>query len=643
MMKRPDLIALTPDDLAALANRGLVKRAQKELEAGEPAAQWTETDDGTITAVWTDGTTCVLPGGKALQQARCDCAALDLCRHILRTVLAWQARQTSTADEAAPPPQPWNPARITDELIDSQVPKAMRDRARQLLSQGILAEVLCAVKPSARFHFPGHTVRFPVPDDLRYTQCSCSDPAPCAHAVLAVHAFRLLPANQSSGIVSEGPLDAPVTHEPLLAAADCVREALSSGLATLSSSWRDRLRRIAAESLPWPAQLLEELAEDYDRYTARDAAFSPEQMLSRAGELLLRADAILAGCAPVPQAFIRGLKADRDSDLGSARFIGLGASVVEARSSTAVHVFLQEADTGHVVTVTREFNEPPETVRKPFHQLAQTSSVKDASIASLAAGQLIAQGGRRTAAGRLIIGRARAVVNPQNFTWEQLKAPVLVEDFGEIMARLRLLPPACFRPRRTGSDFHVCPIQTVEAARFDAQTNSIIARLTDTAGAQAMLLHPWTQRGQPGAEALLAELQSGARPAYVAGHAHAHGQALVFHPTAVVFMDDKGARRAVLPWISSTRTVTTFEHPADVHATTRRPYAPAAECLADLLLQGADRLSQRSWPGWNRAHDELEATGHHRMAALLRRAQGGSSQALPALKWWRLGIEALSE
>jgi hypothetical protein len=642
-MKRPDLIALTPDDLAALANRGLVKRAQKELEAADLTAQWTETEDGTITAVWTDGTTCTLPGAKTLKEARCDCAALDLCRHILRTVIAWQARQTSTEDAAVPPPEPWNPARITDELIDSQVPKAMRDRARQLRSQGMLAEVLCAVKPSARFHFPGHTVRFLVPDDLRYVQCSCSDPAPCAHAVLAVHAFRLLPADQSAGIISEGPLDAAVPREPLLAATDCVREALSSGLATLSPSWRDRLRRIAAESLPWPAQILDELAEDFDRYASRDAGFSPEAMLTRAGELLLRSDAILAGCAPVPQAFIRGLKADRDNDLGSARFIGLGANVVEARTSTAVHVFLQEVDTGHVVTVTREFNEPPETARKPFHQLAQSASVKDASLASLAAGQLIAQGGRRTAAGRLIIGRARAVVNPQNFSWDQLKAPVLVEDFSEIMARLRLLPPACFRPRRTGSDFHVCPIQSVEAARFDSRTNAIIARLTDHAGAQAMLQHPWTQRGQIGAESLLAELQSGARPAFVAGQAHAHGQTLVFHPTAVVFTDDHGARRAIQPWISATRIANAFEHPVDAHASTRRPYASAAECLVDLLLQGADRLSQRGWPGWNRAHDELEATGHHRMAALLRSAQESSSKALPALKWWRLGIEALAE
>jgi hypothetical protein len=640
-MKRPDLIALTPDDLAALANRGLVKRAQKELEAGDLSAQWTETDDGTITAIWPDGVTCMLPGSKTLKEARCDCAALDLCRHLLRTVLAWQSRQTQSTVLV----EPWNPARITDDLIEAQVPKATRDRARLLWSQGVLAEVLCAVKPSARFHCPGHTVRFPVPDDLRYAQCSCSEPAPCTHAVLAVQAFRLLPVDQSSGVISEGPLDAPVTSAPLEAAADCIQQMLDEGLTTLSPAWRDRVRRIAAESLPWPAQILEELADDFDHYTARDAGFSPEAMLSRAGELLLRADAILSGCAPVPQAFIRGLKADRDSDLGSSRFIGLGANVIEGRASTAVHVFLQESDTGHVVTVMREFAEPPEAVRKPFHQLAQTSSVKDASLASLASGQLVTQGGKRTAAGRLVIGRARAVVNPQAFAWEQLKAPLLVEDFSEIMARLRLLPPACFRPRRAGSDFHVCPLQAIEAARFDASTNAITALIIDANGQRAKLVHPWTQRGQIGAESLLAELQSGARPVFIAGQVQASGQGLVIRPTSLILVSEGNIRRGIQPWISSARLSSAFVHPADAApgSTEPRPYATATELGIELLLQGAKRLAQRGWPGWERGIHELEERGYHRMGDQLRQSQIDTSKAISFVKLWRLGLESFAQ
>lgn len=639
-MNRPDLIALTPDDLAALANRGLVKRAQKECESGDLSAQWLEDDDGTIEARWSDGVTCILPGGKTLKEASCDCPAIELCRHVLRTVLAWQTQQTAS-DETLP--EVWNPARITDGMVEAQTNKATRDRAKLLWNQGILAELLCAVKPSARFHCPGHTVRFPVPDDLRYAQCSCSDPAPCAHAVMAVQAFRLLPPDRLSGIVTEGPLDAPVDRDPFDAATECVRELFSVGLSALSSAWRDRMQRIAALSLPWPAQILEEIARDFDLYASRDAGFSPENMLMRCGELLLRADAILAGCAPVPQAFIRGLKADRDSELGSSRFIGLGANVIEARHSTTVQVFLQEIDNGHTVSVERVFNEPADVQKKLYHQLAQTASVRDASLSSLAAGQLITQGGKRTASGRLVIGRSRAVVNPQNFTWEQLKAPLLVEDFSEIEARLRLLPPNCFRPRRAGSDFHVCPLQAIEAAHFDAGSNSITAHLIDSNGQRALLVHPWTHRGEIGADSLLAELQGDARPFFVAGQVHASAHGLIIHPTALVVAGDGNSRRVILPWIGNTRSHTSTVHSNVAPARTQRAYAPASELLTQLLLQGADRLSKRSWPEWSRIIRELEATGYHRMAEMLHNIQTQNAAPISALKWWRLGIEMLED
>jgi hypothetical protein len=202
------------------------------------------------------------------------------------------------------------------------------------------------------------------------------------HAVLAVRSFRLLAADASSGIVSAGPLDSPVPSDVLEAAAGCVRDLLADGLASLTTVWRDRVRRVAVDcltaALTWPAQILEELAEDFERYTARDAAFSPDQTVARAGELLVRLDAIRAGCAPLPQAFIRGLKGDRDSDLGAARLIGLGASVAESRRSTKLTVFLQSADTGHVMTVTQEHAENPDSAssRKPFHEIARSPSVK---------------------------------------------------------------------------------------------------------------------------------------------------------------------------------------------------------------------------------------------------------------------------
>ncbi|MFD7256670.1 hypothetical protein [Streptomyces sp. NPDC059874] len=88
-MSRTDLLALDFDTLAALANRGLVKRAAKELDAGAGAVPSVEAD-GTLVGVFPDGTRVSLPPGAGLDQGTCTCGAPGICRHRLGLVLAWQ-------------------------------------------------------------------------------------------------------------------------------------------------------------------------------------------------------------------------------------------------------------------------------------------------------------------------------------------------------------------------------------------------------------------------------------------------------------------------------------------------------------------------------------------------------------------------
>ncbi len=85
---RADLLALSPESIAALANLGLVKRAQKEIAAGQgPALE--EDDAGVVTGRFADGTVTRLVPGKPLREAPCSCGAairrgparnLRLCR-----------------------------------------------------------------------------------------------------------------------------------------------------------------------------------------------------------------------------------------------------------------------------------------------------------------------------------------------------------------------------------------------------------------------------------------------------------------------------------------------------------------------------------------------------------------------------------
>lgn len=193
-MPRADLLALSPDDLAALTNRGTVKRAQRELEAAEVSVVLTEADDGTVTAKSSDGVVCRLPGGAVVAAGRCSCPATELCRHIVRTVLAYQAWAKAETGSA---PSAWDPGTITDEALAGLFKPAVLTQARAQFQGGLLVELIRSAKPTARFHDLACTLRFQVPGDARYVHCDCASSPPCVHVPLAVWAFRRLSADRS--------------------------------------------------------------------------------------------------------------------------------------------------------------------------------------------------------------------------------------------------------------------------------------------------------------------------------------------------------------------------------------------------------------------------------------------------------------
>jgi hypothetical protein len=120
---RADLLALTPEALARLANVGLVKRAQKEVLAGVVTALTVE-PDGTVLAVSKDGATTRLPANAPLGAAPCTCGAIAVCRHRLAAVLAYQQEHGA----AAVPPAPWDPGAFTDAEIAATCGAGGRDR-----------------------------------------------------------------------------------------------------------------------------------------------------------------------------------------------------------------------------------------------------------------------------------------------------------------------------------------------------------------------------------------------------------------------------------------------------------------------------------------------------------------------------------
>jgi hypothetical protein len=408
-MPRPDLLALTLDDLVVLSNRGLVKRASKELETGELSFELIEDDAGTVTLQWSDDIQCVLPGNSTVSNSQCSCSATTICRHLIRSVLAYQqaaTAQVETQESAvdsshlpiSPSPHPpissslpWNPGNITDEELAKHYKKAALSRIKQSFESGHVIELIRTDKPTAHFHTLSFTLRFLVPGDIRYTHCDCAESAPCSHVPLAVWAFRLLKDEQLGGVISSNtsPLPIPI---PLLDEIERALEELAElGIANSSQAAIARFRRLEArcrkDNLVWLAEIIAELLQEHDRYVSHDARFSPTRVVELVGELCIRCDAIRNDTGAVPQLFIRGSSANQLTEMGAARLVGLGCGVRVNQRSVTLSAYLQDTDSGTVVAICRDFIDPTDDANsspKAFWQLAQTPVMKGISLASLA-------------------------------------------------------------------------------------------------------------------------------------------------------------------------------------------------------------------------------------------------------------------
>lgn len=142
------------DALVALANAGLLRRAAKDVEAGK--VEWLEqsADAGVIGA---DGQRVSLDA-KGLPQARCDCPAPGMCKHILGAVL-WLRGQGEAAgpesDSAAPAvaaPAPEEEILAFD--LNALFKAVGRAGVRQAFTPALLAPTIASQPNGLAFEWP---------------------------------------------------------------------------------------------------------------------------------------------------------------------------------------------------------------------------------------------------------------------------------------------------------------------------------------------------------------------------------------------------------------------------------------------------------------------------------------------------------
>ncbi|MFC1409732.1 hypothetical protein ACEZCY_26170 [Streptacidiphilus sp. N1-12] len=631
---RNDLLALDPDTLAAMANRGLVKRAAKELDAGG-GPELDCDPDGTVRGSFPDGARTVLPPGAGLTSAACDCGAPGVCRHRIGLVLAYQraaaraaahpvADRSADAPSEPPPVLDWSPGGFTDEALTLAVGTRAVANARRTHDRGYTARLHrpSAGQPAAWVELPSCTVRFPVPGELGHVITDAATELRGEVTALAVWAFR---AADGTGAVQVDVGGRAATAPPtgaLDAATALVDELLLEGAAHAGPVLVGTLRRVrddlAAAALHWPAGALGDAADQLEAYAARSARYRATAYADALGELHARHRAAArpggAAASQVLASQVLGSRESGTTALRRVRLTALGCRVGGSAREPVAEVFL--AHGGIVLVLRRSWAsaaaEPPQAGQLASRRLLGTT------LGALAVSNLVSESVTRSASRALVVGRSRVAatsVTPLGAAWSELPPPVLVRDLAAYARGLDGLPPRLLRPRVEAENLHVVEVAETGPIGYDPAQQRLEARITDPAG------HPATVSATynplcPGSLDALAEALGTGGVRYLSGSLTRSGGGIMIAPVAVGTADGG----VVVPDLAPSGAGT--ELPTGDRGPLGDPVSAALDsalhALADAAHQGLRRLRPTTLTALDDAANALARIGLTDSAALLR-------------------------
>ena len=483
---RQDFLQLTPESLAALANWGLVKRAQRELSASRPELSLQE---GTLRAVFADGVVCTFPAGRPAGEGVCSCATIGWCRHRVGALLAY-AEAAEGAAEAD--------FRVDLAEVQRQLGKRLWSKALAAKARGMVVEVF---GPPWQVRLPGCTVRFLVGGEAGYCRCDCELEGPCEHQALAAWAIQER-QGQAGPLVwaSAAPVSSFVHSQAWLG------ELIQAGCAQSEALWRVWGQRVSAEMAgqSWLRVLLEELRELGLAYQSASTTYTRERwlfcMLSLALRLRDRSSHLLGG----EVAWEQELEHSRLSCLG-CRVRGTGQE-------------LYWADAAGQVLVQRMARQPLVPSLGPLAQVAVS--------------QVVSRGVVRRADGSLRFrrDRQRHSLAPLGLDWRCLPESLIWPGREAWVARLQTRPTRLLEPPTLAQNFWLVPLDWTEAGVYDPGRQMLSALAGDSQGGTLKLRRVYQSECPQALDALAHHL---GQSVWVSGVVSLEGGEIVLEPVAL--------------------------------------------------------------------------------------------------------------
>jgi hypothetical protein len=496
---RDDLAHLTPEALTQLTNAGLVKRAVRELAAGY-RPQITLDEVHTLQARFDDGIECSWPRGTTIQNARCSCGAAGVCRHRLIAVLAWRDSAAQGTQASAVPPR--EVADVSDDELARVIPAVLLQAAERARNDGIAIDIRRhgGGEPCDTARLPSATVRFWAGGAIEAARCDCVATSACEHVALGVWAFRAAQERNGGEAIVSVRLGPPGRRHALELAPfeSAVQTLLQHGVLQGSGALAQGFTaaRAAAADAAWLTLLLADLETWAEAYAQRSALYEAADGVDLIAELGLR---LAAGPLPGNAGAVLGIGQAGETALDRLRLMGLGARTRRDGERRLTTLVMADIDTGTRLVLRHEWKVPEGRETDEAKLRAAERVAPGVLLEAIAQGQLLAQQAARRPDGSVRLARARSSQNsalPQAGDWSQLASPLRFASVAALRTEALAHANAALQPRHAARRHVVFSPQRVDAVRYDANEQCLIAALADSAD-ETLLLQRTHERHTP--------------------------------------------------------------------------------------------------------------------------------------------------
>lgn len=369
------LLGQADDDyLIGLGNKGILKRAYKDLEQESPAADWQQgevqdKEQGKAQAetqnkeqakargkeqakvqVKLSEETCVICA--PLGESTCTCPSRSICRHIVTAILWLKGNLDAGGSGGADKPK-------FSEFLEIPMARLVKacgaSHFRKFLAHvrtGGLPQIEASSIVTVELPWEQAVVKLLEP--LSYSSCTCHSKELCTHKAQALLAWRLREGactlqELETGQEAEGTLDLEQVREACESIRETVRLHLCTGLSRQSPEASVSMERLAVichrAGLADMERSLRGAAAEYTQYFERQARFREEELLDRLLGLYALAGYMLKEERPGELQKIAGTFRDTYEFAGKLRLVGIGSRSFQSKTGYEgeIYYFLDEA------------------------------------------------------------------------------------------------------------------------------------------------------------------------------------------------------------------------------------------------------------------------------------------------------------